>query len=247
MMSKVIASEMVKYKRTWLWLLPLIIPFIIIIANALNIFLRFDTIVQQVEQDSMTMWDPIWIFSFFLILLAIPLEVTLITSIIANVEHQGNSWKSIFSMPVSRFHIYVNKFALSTVLTIISGLILTVGIVCLGMLLGNESFPWTYILGFSLLPFLAAVPLIALQLWLALIFQNQAIPITIGSLGILLAILGGQLPLGRWLPWSFYVQVLPSPNQEMASLPWDIVGTSFIIGFMILLVGFIHFRKKEFV
>src|SRR5699024_9509893 len=87
------------------------------------------------------MWDPIWIFSFFLILLAVPLEVTLITSIIANIEHQGNSWKSIFSMPVSRFHVYLNKFAWSTGLTIISGFILMIGIIILGMMLGNESFP----------------------------------------------------------------------------------------------------------
>lgn len=246
MMSKVVSSEIVKYKRTWLWILPLIIPFIIVLANGLNIFLRYDTIVQQAAKDGMTMWDPIWIFSFFLILLAVPLEVTLITSIIANIEHQGNSWKSIFSMPVSRFQIYVNKFAWSTVLTIISGFILMIGIIILGMMVGNDTFPWTQILGFSLFPFLTAVPLIALQLWLALTFPNQAIPITIGSLGILLTILGGQLPLGKWLPWTFYVQVLPSPNQESVGLPWDIVGTSFIIGLLLLFVGFIHFRKKEF-
>src|SRR5699024_43895 len=119
MMNKVVGSEIVKYKRTWLWILPLIIPFIIILANALNIFLRYDTIVQQDAHDRMTMWDPILIFNFFHILPAVPIELTLITSIIANIENQGNSWKSIFTMPVSRFHVYLNKFAWSTGLTII--------------------------------------------------------------------------------------------------------------------------------
>ncbi|MFE7822052.1 ABC transporter permease [Priestia megaterium] len=244
MISRAISSDIIKYKRTRLWLIPILVPFIIILANAANIFLRYDTITKKVQQDGMTMWDPIWIFSFFLILLAIPLEVTLITSIISNIEHQANSWKTIFSMPVSRFTIYWNKFIWSTVLCITSGVILTVGIIGLGLLLGNSSFPWVYILGFSLLPFLAAVPLIALQLWVAMIFRNQAIPITLGSLGILLAIITGQLPLGKWLPWSFFVQVLPPPKVA-THLRWDVVGMGLIVGTIILILGSLHFKRKE--
>src|SRR5699024_12731971 len=98
MMNKVVGSEIVKYKRTWLWILPLIIPFIIILAKALNIFLRYDTIVQQAAQDGMTRWDPIWICSFFLILFVVQLLVSLIISLIAIIQYQGTTLNSNFHM-----------------------------------------------------------------------------------------------------------------------------------------------------
>ncbi|SIE32972.1 Uncharacterized protein conserved in bacteria [Mycobacteroides abscessus subsp. abscessus] len=56
----------------------------------------------------------------FLSIPAIMLGLALVTSMIANIEHQTNAWKQLLALPVSKGKVFTSKFLLAAILLFIS-------------------------------------------------------------------------------------------------------------------------------
>lgn len=235
MIGKLLSSDFVKIRHTWIWLLIVLGPFGVISLQALNYSLRYDYLVSKLR-------DQVWVGLLsdikMLAVLALLFGITLITSLIASIEHRQSSWKQLLALPVSRFSVFTSKYILSLFMMFTASLLLAIGSVLLGLLLGfGTNIPWALLLKNSFYPFLAAMPILALQQWLSTVIANQAIPLTCGILGTVVCIWSIKMP--DWMPYKWPLLV------NEAQIPEYSVMSGILIGFVVFLFSLAHFIRRD--
>ncbi|MNJ52235.1 ABC-2 family transporter protein [compost metagenome] len=203
--------------------------------QGLNFGLRYDYLTEMYKKD---LWGGLIGNIELFVPMALFLGCTLISSLVANVEHQMSSWKQLLALPISRSAVFIAKFTLCVLLLTASCLLLPICTVGLGYLLGFQTpLPIWELLRMGFYPYLAAWPLLALQLWLSLTFRNQAIPV---SLGVAAAILSPfTLDLSEWFPLNWPTFALGEAHQ----LPFILSGIA--LGTIIMLISLVHFNRKD--
>ncbi|WP_053372974.1 ABC transporter permease [Paenibacillus sp. FJAT-27812] len=236
MMAKALSSDFLKIRGKGLWLLIFIGPIGLIAMQALNFGLRYDYLTQQYAG---RLWEMLLENFLMFVPISLFLGVTLVTSLLANVEHSTNAWKHLLALPVSRTAVFCSKFALSIILLTLSCVILAVGVAVLGLTLRFElgDMPVLGILRLSFLPFFASIPALALFLWLCMTIKNQAVPITLGVMIAVSSVFTFQLP--EWFPINWPMYGYLGPHQEF------FVGAGLLTGVIIWGIGNIHFNKKD--
>lgn len=228
------ASDFIKIKRKMIWFLIFLGPFGVIALEAVNFGLRYDYLTKRYEAD---LWGGLVGEASYLAIPALMLGLTIITSMIASIEHQTNAWKQLLALPISKFSVFTGKFLLATVLLFISSTLLFVGIIILGLFLkfGLE-IPFLTMLKMVYLPYFAAMPFIAFQIWLSITVKNQAIPLTIGIVSTILSLTAFNFP--NWFPWNWlYLESWGNPlYSALAGL---------CLGFILYLIGLIDFSRKD--
>ncbi|KAB2492311.1 ABC transporter permease [Priestia endophytica] len=232
MYKALLKAEFLKIKRKWIWGLAFLGPFGVIALEALNFGLRYDYLTDLYKDD---LWKGLIGEANMLSVFALMLGATLVASLISSLEHQSTSWKHLLSLPLSKTKIFMGKFSLAFILLTTSCILLAIGIVILGISLGfGTDISIALLLKTCFYPFLAALPVVALQLWLSVVLNNQALPLAIGIVG---SIFGGALP--RWTIWSW-----PSLSNQ-----WDKPIINVCLGIVVglILLGFstVHFTKKD--
>lgn len=236
MMVKALSSDFLKIRGKGLWFLIFIGPIGLIALQALNFGLRYDYLTQryagrlwEVLLENIQMFVPISLF----------LGITLVASLLANVEHSTNAWKQLLALPISRSAVFCSKLAVSFILLISSCAVLAVGIAVLGLTLRFElgDMPVIDILRLSFLPFFASLPALALFLWLCMANKNQAIPITLGVIIAISSVFSFQL--SEWFPLNWPMFGYLGPHREL------FVGAGLLFGVMIWSLGSFHFNKKD--
>ena len=203
-MKKLLWADQLKLKRSSLLIVVLLVPLLIIAYELVNLTYRSEYVEKQAEMfHAGSMWMYLLYDNSLLFGLGFPLAATLSASIIANIEHQANGWKQTLSFPVSRMRIYVSKFICLVVSLFISSTIFLLGMVLLGKLVGFEgSVPWGLLFGDSYSMLVTVLPIMAFQIWLSMVFSNQAFSILVGSVSSIMGLfwqLLNQRDGFRWL------------------------------------------------
>ncbi|MFC4402210.1 ABC transporter permease [Gracilibacillus xinjiangensis] len=234
MMLRLLSVDFLKIKRKGLWFLVVLGPVGVVALQMVNYGVRKDYLLQQSEND----WQYYMLNIMTFTPLAIVLGIVILTSFMASIENETNAWKQLIALPVSKLSVYLSKFTVITFLLFISSILLMIFTLCYGMTLGlGESIPYLGLLKYSFFPFLAALPVLALQLWFATVSNNQAIPVTIGVIGVIFAYSAFVLP--DWMIWKW-----PALMNE-----WDkpvvnvILGVGF--GFLLYLIGMFDFKRRD--
>lgn len=232
MMMRMFKSDMLKMKRKWIWFLIFLGPFGVIALQGANYGLRYDYLISQYNNQWKGLMDNVQVF----IPVTIFLGITIITSMMANIEHHQQSWKQLLSLPVRRSAVYSVKFILTFVMLLISCLLLSIGVIVLGITLDfGWGFPIGDILLLSLLPLFTAIPVLSFQLWLAIMFKNQVPALTIGISGAVFSMYAVDMP--DWLIWKW-------PLLQDGHLEWYItLGVA--IGLLIFAIGMYNFIKQD--
>jgi hypothetical protein len=102
-------------------------------------------------------------------------------------------------MPVSRAGTFVVKYVWLAGLLAIASILMVAGYAAIWLWQGYGALPWVDLGRAAALPYLAALPVAALQLVFSAEARNQAAPITAGILAPMFAI--GGLPMPGWMPW----------------------------------------------
>lgn len=236
MMLRSLSADFLKIRRKGIWFLIFLAPLGLVAMQALNFGLRYDWLTKQYADD---LWGGLLQNISFFVPIAIYLGCTLVSSLVANVEHQLSSWKQLLALPISRTAVYCAKFLLCFLLLSVSCVLLSVVTVILGIALGFEasSIPYADLARLGFYPFFAALPLLALQLWLSLSYRNQSLPV---SLGVTISILSPfTLNLSEWFPLNWPVFGFEGPHRE-----W-FVAAGLACGAVILLTGLVHFNRKD--
>ncbi|MEI5908501.1 ABC transporter permease [Bacillus spongiae] len=182
-------------------------------------------------------------------LLFLPLITGVLASVICRYEHQAGGWKQLLAMPVTRGKVFVAKFVLVMILVLTIQLLYLGAVYAVGMLKGfTTPFPvdivWKSIFG----GWVATFPLVALQLWMSILFKSFAAPFTVNVVFTLPTILAvNSEKVGPYYPWAqpFSMMYTGDNTGGIFYVPGDqlltIVGGSFLLFF---LGGLFYFQRK---
>ena len=154
---------------------------------------------------------------------------------------------------ISRFrfqevNVFVVKFILLMLIVFMIQLLYLGAIYVVGMLKGyTDPFPmaivWKSIFG----GWIATFPLVALQLWMSIVFKSFAAPFTVNVIFTLPSILAANSErFGPYYPWAqpFQMMYIGNPN-DVFFVPLDqlfiVVGGSFLLFFF---GGLFYFQRK---
>lgn len=236
MIGRALSADWLKIRGRGLWFLVFLGPLGLVAMQALNYGLRYDYMKQQYASD---LWGALLEDTSFFVPVALYLGGTLVCSLIANIEHQMGSWKQLLALPISRTSVFIAKLILCVLLLTLSCLLLSGGIIVLGLGLGFsvDSLPFTDIARIGILSYGAALPVVALQLWLSLAFSNQALPVSIGVIISILSLF--SIYLSEWVPlvWPYLAW---SSSQHVLY-----TGAGLLLGMLLLVPGAWHFARKD--
>lgn len=236
MMLRSLSADFLKIRGKGIWFLIILAPVGLVAMQALNFGLRLDYLKGQYAGN---LWGGLIDNIVLFVPIALYLGVTLVSSLVANVEYQMSSWKQLLALPISRTAVFCAKFTLCFLLLTVSCLLLPVFTVLLGLVFGfgTADIPLNDVLRMGFFPYLAALPMMALQLWLSLSFRNQALPVTLGVTAAIISPF--TLQLTEWFPlnWPFFGYIGPHAA-------W-FIGAGVICGAVIMMLGLIHFNRKD--
>lgn len=226
----VFSSDLLKIKRKLILFLIVLGPLGVISLEAVNFGLRYDYLSKIYASD---LWSGLLNNVQQLSVVVMLLGIAIITSLMATIEHQTNAWKQVLALPISRTEVYTAKFLFNGLLLFASCILLAFGSVILGIALGfGTDVPYTDLLKITFFPFLAALPFLAVQIWLAVTFKNQSIALTFGIVYALFSSYTRNAP--DWLP-----------------LKWPLMMNSFsvitgvVTGLIVLTITLVDFAKRD--
>lgn len=240
-MLSILQSEWYKLRKSGIISIILVGPLI-----ALFIGLTFNLkIVAEVDE---------WYLSLLSInltygLLFLPLISGVLASMICRYEHQAGGWKQLLALPVTRGKVFIAKYVLLMLLVLVIQLLYLCVIYTVGKVKGfTDPFPldivWKSILG----GWVATFPLVALQLWMSILFKSFAAPFAVNVIFTLPAILAvNSERVGPYYPWAqpFSMMYIGGNTGDLFFVPWDqlllVVGGSFVLFF---LGGYFYFQRK---
>ncbi len=234
MMGSLVASDFLKIKRKAFWFLTFLGPFGVVALQMVNYGLRKDYLLQQSQDDWGYYLSNVSNFTP----LALVLGIAILTSFISSIEDETNAWKQLISLPVSKMQVYLSKFMVLACLLLMSSLLLMVFSLLYGITLDlGEEVPYGNLFRYCFYPFFAALPVLALQLWIATISKNQGFPITAGIVGAIFTFSAAALP--DWMIWKWPTLFNEWKEPEINVLLG--IGTGIILFF----TGMFDFARRD--
>ena len=184
-------------------------------------------------------------WAFFML----PMTVTALTVLVAQLEHGPRAWNALLAYPVPRWRIFAAKTL------VVLGLVAAMSAALLGlMLLAGAAIeaakPGDHLTGSpkawgaaQLLAtmFAGSLLLIAIQLWAALRFRSFVPPLVLGIGGTFVAVAATAARQGAWFPWLLPVQALSTePGGGAASIALGFWGGLVVLGAML-----VHMSRYE--
>ena len=120
MIGKLLRADFLKIKRKGFWFLTFLGPFGVVALQMVNYGVRKDYLLKQSEDD----WGYYLLNVSSFTPLALALGIVILTSFMASIENETNSWKQLISLPVSKMNVYLSKFTVLASLLFVSCLLL---------------------------------------------------------------------------------------------------------------------------
>lgn len=240
-MVSIFQAEWYKFRKSNVLLIGLVGPIISFLVG----------IMTKTGNEPMNEWfQPLFWMNFSYGLFFLPLITGVLASMICRYEHQANGWKQLFALPVSRGKVFVAKVGILILTVWVHQVLFILAVWFVGLIKGfTAPFPqeiiWKSLFG----GWLATFPLIALQLWLSIVWKSFAAPFAVNVFFTLPSILAANSErFGPYYPWAqpFLMMLVGEEPGGTFYVPWDqllmVVGGSFLIFFVI---GYITFQRKE--
>lgn len=241
-MLSIMQSEWYKLRKSKI--LPIILA-----GPLIGIFIGLTSGSSHVEGEFNEWYLPVLSMNLTYALLFLPLITGVLASTICRYEHQAGGWKQLLALPVTRGNVFIAKYIILLLLVFLIQLLYLGAIYGVGVIEGfTDPFPleivWKSIIG----GWVATFPLIALQLWLSILFKSFAAPFAVNVIFTLPAILAvNSERFGPFYPWAqpFSMMYIGGNAGDVFFIPWEqlltVVGGSFILFF---LGGYIYFQRK---
>ena len=231
-----VSAELLKLRRTLALRLAIGAPFAVVLLNF--------TVYTQGRDQTTAGQNPLVGFAQISLttstILVLPLYAALAAALVAAVEHQGDHWKHLFALPVSRRWIFVAKWIAAAGLLLVSSLVLPAAVCVAAQLLRamkpnwrSASTPVALVTIRSLQCFCAAGLLLSLQLWVSLRWRSFIAGPALGIVGVLI-LLGGVARAGLGTifvylyPWALPPDAMarmiePHPDRVLVAA-WGVIG-----------------------
>lgn len=189
--------------------------------------------------EGLAMW------SFFML----PMSVTALTILLAQIEHGSRMWNHLLALPVSRGRLFLAKSFVVVALLIALQLLVYAGLYAAGWL-AQAVIPARHLTGDMQLTGMAkgllamalgALPMLLIQMWAALRFRTFVPPLVVGILGTFAALVITASNSNVYLPWLLPVYATMWP--KVAGL-WG-VGLGVAGGALVLMAMLIDLIRRE--
>ncbi|MBU8880174.1 ABC transporter permease [Bacillus sp. FJAT-29790] len=182
-------------------------------------------------------------------LLFLPLITGVLASVICRYEHQAGGWKQLLASPVTRGRVFIAKYVILMILVLVVQLLYLGAVYVVAMMKGFiDPFPIEIVRKSIFGGWVATFPLVALQLWMSILFKSFAAPFAVNVIFTLPSILAvNSERFGPYYPWAqpFSMMYIGGNTDDVFFVPWDqllsVVGGSFILFF---LGGYLYFQRK---
>lgn len=249
-LATVYRTEIIKSKNTFaLWLAVLGAAFIpsVMFLIYLN---RWESFVPKAGDNPWTIflanaWN---VVSFIFI----PFFVVLLCTLVMGIEHKSNTWKHLFTLPVSKSAVYLGKLLIIISLVIacyvlfigfllVSGSVLGLIKPKLGFLAHTPDLPPVLKTAFK--SFVSTLGILGIHYWLSIRLKNMILPIGIGLVGIVTA----TILINFWkniiyYPYAFTIistSPMFKPDGFLAASEWYSLGYFVVFG----VLGYFDFRR----
>lgn len=239
-MLAVLSVEIRKLNRSLAALLAIAAPSLIAIFTFFNLLRGKAPMPWE-----MWMVSSIAIWSYFML----PMSVTALTALVAHMEHGPKSWDHLRSLPLPRWRLYTAKAVM--VLAVVAfmsaaTLLFAWGAVTLATAIKPNLTPtgplevarYATIMGKV---FLAAVLMVAIQLWTALRFASFVPALVVGIGGTFFSVVATSAKAGVFFPWQMPVNMLATEVWRMNTA----LGLGCGLGLVVLALGVAHLARRE--
>ena len=184
-------------------------------------------------------------WAFFML----PMTVTALTVLIAQIEHGPRAWNALLALPTPRWRIFAAKAAVVLGLVgamsgALLGLLLLAGAVVEAVKPGDvltgrpDPLAGARLLGTM---FAGALLMIAVQLWAALRFRSFVPPLVLGIGGTFVAVAATAAKQGAYFPWLLAVQALAADQVKGQAA----IQLGFWGGLAVLAAMLVHMSRYE--
>lgn len=185
------------------------------------------------------------IWAFFML----PMSVTALTALVAHMEHGPRSWDHLRALPLPRWRLYAAKMiCVLALVALMSAAVLgmTWGAVTLGAVIRPQleplgAFETARYVGLLGRMYLAAVLMIAIQLWVALRFASFVPALAVGIGGTFFSVVATSAKQGIYFPWQMPVNMLATEAWRANTA----LGLGFGLGVVALLASLAHLSRRE--
>jgi lantibiotic transport system permease protein len=241
-MLTALSVELLKLNRSLAALLAVAAP------GLIALFLFFNLLrVDQAQDWFMVMMQAAAIWAYFML----PMSVTALTALVAQMEHGPRSWEHLFALPVRRWRLLAAKAGAvclvvaameAAVLVLAAGAGALAGLIKPGIA-PTGAIDWSAMIWLHARIFAAAALLTAIQLWAALRFRSFVPGLVLGIGGTFFAVVATSAKNGVFMPWQMPVNVLATdPARADLALMLGLGGGILVLGLMLA-----HLSRREVV
>jgi ABC-2 type transport system permease protein len=224
-MIQVLVTEAAKLRRSLVLLLCAAAPAMVALLCAL----MFHQKAGADQPWALYLLSASAIWSFFML----PMTVTALTILVAQLEHGPSFWNHLLALPVPRASFFAAKIVIVVLLVAAMTALLFVLTPVLGWL-GDAAAPGRSLTGELGLGgfartlasmFAGSLMLIALQLWTALRFRSFVPPLVLGIGGTFVAVVATGSDYGPYFPWLIATNALAAdPARAQLALAVGLAG-----------------------
>ncbi|HYJ52287.1 MAG TPA: ABC transporter permease [Allosphingosinicella sp.] len=235
-------AEILKLRRSLALLLCAAAPFMVALLAGAMLMNRDDPAPWAMFQvNCAALW------SFFML----PMTVTALTVLVAQLEHGPRFWNHLLALPVPRWRLYAAKAAV--VILLVAAMMTALWLLVPAAGYAAEALaPGTQLTGAPDLAasarllatmFAGSVLLIAIQLWAALHFKSFVPPLVLGIGGTFASVVAAGARQGAYFPWMIPTNALAAdPALASRAIAVGCAG-----GLVLLLVMLAAMSRREMV
>ncbi|MDZ4308086.1 ABC transporter permease [Allopontixanthobacter sp.] len=216
MIFSAIYCEFAKLRNSLVLLLCIAAPAMVAILSGLILLDRSEaTDWYMFSMQAAAMW------SYFML----PMTVTALTILIAQIDHGPKAWNHLLALPVPRWHFYAAKaFVVVSLVGAMSAALVVLlpaagGIV--DLLLADQklkgAYPWFGTASLIATMFAGSLLLTAIQLWASLRFRSFVPPLILGIGGTFVAVAATASRQGAFFPWLIPTNALGADPERVAT------------------------------
>ncbi|MFC4100462.1 ABC transporter permease [Paenibacillus xanthanilyticus] len=236
MLARILSAEFLKIRGKMLWFLAVLGPLGVAGLQGVNYGLRYDYLMNVYKDD---LWGGLISNVSAITLPTLFIGLAILASMAAGIEHQTNAWKQTLALPVPKTAVFAAKALLNVLLLFVSSTLLFIMTIALGAALGFDlgDLPYGELLQTLYYPYVAALPFMVLQVWLSVTLANQAVPLTVGIVGMIVAMFGSRFD--DWVPYK-WPHLLNGAGEPLYSV---LAGAA--LGVVLLFAGMAQFARKD--
>lgn len=163
-------------------------------------------------------------------LVVFPLFAALVAALLASIEHQNETWRHLFALPVRRSTVFAAKWIVGLGLLVFSLIVLAGGVVTTAEILrlmkagwASASLPAIVVLRGAVVSSCAVVLLFSIQMWVSLRWRSFTPGLVVAIIAlavILVAVPRGFAWLGSLFPWSLPAMAMAPHNPYYRMAVW---------------------------